>query len=223
MDSDTTSGTRQQPAAPSAEMGVRFTVLAPGQECAAGAALAASHAEYPAFCSVFPDRHRRARALLPFFTATVKDAINFGVVHAAFDGSTVLGAAVWLPPGGFPWSARRQAVAVPEFLRVLAAYPSRFPTFIRYGVAAQHAHPSDDHWYLVALGVRPGAQRTGLGTQLLAPVLQRAGQDKTCCYLETSDPSNVAFYERLGSAPSPRTWPWCPAVPLMSPCDEKPT
>lgn len=177
---------------------MRFTVLAPGQERAAGAALAASHAEYPAFCSLFPDPDRRARALLAFFTATVKDAINFGVVHAAFDGSTVIGAAVWLPPGGFPWSARRQAAAMPTFVRVFVAYPSRFATFISYGMAAQRAHPSDDHWYLVALGVRPGAQRTGLGTELLAPVLHRAGHDKASCYLETSDRCNVAFYERLG-------------------------
>lgn len=62
----------------------------------------------------------------------------------------------------------------------------------------QHAHPNDDHWYLVALGVRPGAQRTGLETELPAPVLQRAGQDKASCYLDTSGRCNVASTSGLG-------------------------
>lgn len=75
---------------------------------AAGEAFAASHAEYPAFRAVFPNPLRRGRALRAFFTATVADATTAGTVHAVCDGPVVLGAAVWLPPGGFPWSARRK-------------------------------------------------------------------------------------------------------------------
>ena len=177
---------------------VGITVPRPGQEVAAGAAFAATHAGYPAFRAVFPDPVRRVRALRPFLTAAVADAVGAGTVHVALDGPVVLGAAVWLPPGGFPWPARRQAAAAPAFLRVLAAYPSRFPTFLRYGMAAQRAHPADDHWYLAALGVRAEARRAGLARRLLAPVLQRADHDRVPCHCETSDRANVAFYERLG-------------------------
>lgn len=177
---------------------VSVVPLVPGQEGAAAAAFVASHADYPAFRAVFPDGRRRRRALLPFFTATVRDAIHTGVVDAVFDGTTVVGAAAWLPPRRSNWSLRRQATAVPAFLKVLAACPSRFTTLLRYGMAAQRAHPPGDYWYLVALGVRPDGRRSGLGTALLTPMLDRADREEVPCYLETSDPANVTFYERLG-------------------------
>ena len=174
------------------------TVLRPGQEQAAAAALVASHAQYPAFRHVFPDPIGRQRALLPFFTATVRDAVPFGAVHAVAEGATVLGVAVWLPPGAFPWSAGRKLRATPSFLRVLAAAPASFANFVRYGANAERAHPTDRHWYLVVLGVRPEAQRQGIGSLVLRPVLDRADEEGVACHLETSDRANVAFYQRLG-------------------------
>ena len=173
-------------------------MLMKGQVDAAAAALVASHADYPAFCHVFPDARRRARALAPFFRATVRDAVPFGAVQAAGDGAAVLAVAVWLPPGTFPWSALRKARATPSFMRVFAAYPSAFGSFGRYGSNAERVHPRERHWYLEVLGVRPGSQRQGLGTRLIQPVLDRADADCLPCFLETSDRANVPYYERFG-------------------------
>lgn len=172
-------------------------VLRPGQEAAAALAIAAGHADYPAFGHVFPDPRRRARALRPFFQATVRDAIPFGTVLAT-GGSEISAVAVWLPPGAFPWSASRKARATGAFLRVLAAGPKAFPTFVRYGANAERAHPVWPHWYLVVLSVRPRSQRQGLGSRLVEPVLRQADRDGLPCHLETSDPANVPFYERFG-------------------------
>jgi hypothetical protein len=87
--------------------GAGVTVLAPGQHDAGAAAIAAGHANYPTFRHVFPDPRRRARALRAFFTATVRDAIPFGSALAIWRGPLVAATAVWLPPGGTPWSRRR--------------------------------------------------------------------------------------------------------------------
>ena len=173
-------------------------VLMKGQVDAAAAALAASHADYPAFCHVFPDARRRARALAAFFRATVRDAVAFGAVQAAVENRVVLGVAVWLPPGTFPWSALRKARAAPSFMRVLAAYPFAFRTFVSYGSNAERVHPSERHWYLEVVGVRPGSQRQGLGARLIQPVLDQADADGDPCFLETSDRANVPYYERFG-------------------------
>ncbi len=173
-------------------------MLTRGRARAAGDALAASHAEYPAFRHVFPDRRLRDRALRPFFTATVADAIPFEAVYAAVDGQRVLGAAAWLPPGAFPWSAWRKAKATPAFLRVMAADPRSFPAFVRLGASAERAHPAEPHWFLEVLGIRPDAQRQGWGSRLVQPALERADAAGVPCALETSDPANAAYYQRFG-------------------------
>lgn len=78
--------------------------LPPGREWAAAATLAASHADYPSFRRVFAHPARRGRALPPFFAATIRDAMQVGVVRAVTEGPRVLAVAIWLPPGAFPWS-----------------------------------------------------------------------------------------------------------------------
>jgi ribosomal protein S18 acetylase RimI-like enzyme len=173
-------------------------VLGASQAAAAADAIASGHADYPAFRAVFPDPRRRARALRPFFRATVRDAIPFGGVWALVDGERVDAVAVWLPPGASPWTARRKARATPALLRVLAADPRAFPRFVRYGANAERAQPEEPHWYLVVLSVRPDAQRQGLGSRLVARGIARADAEHLPCSLETSDPANVAFYQRFG-------------------------
>jgi GNAT superfamily N-acetyltransferase len=116
------------------------------------------------------------------------------------DSGRVEAAAVWLPPGAFPWSVWRQARAIPALLRVFTADPRAFRRFSRYGANAAHVHPREPHWYLVVLSVRPDAQRGGYGSLLVRPALEWADRDGVGCYLETSNPVNVAFYERFGFA-----------------------
>jgi ribosomal protein S18 acetylase RimI-like enzyme len=173
-------------------------VLRRGQHRQAADTLVASHANYPAFRHIFPDPRSRVRALRPFFQATVRDAIPFGCVYAATDNDATAAVAVWLPPGAFPWTAARQARAAPTLIRTMIAAPGSFRTFMRLGSNAAHAHPVEPHWYLVVLGVHPNHQGDGHGSRLVAAGLHNADRDGTACHLETSDPANVAFYQRFG-------------------------
>ncbi len=179
-------------------MGPQIVVLGKGQAAAGAAALAASHADYPAFAHIYPDAQRRARVLSAFFEATVRDAIPFCAVYAAVEAGTVLGIAVWLPPGAFPWSGPRKLRATGAFMKVWAADPKGFRTFTQLGINSELNHPSDSHWSLEALGIRPDAQRQGLGSRLVRPILERADSEGVECYLETSNPANIAFYTRFG-------------------------
>ena len=187
---------RQMPMEIDKAMGV--SVVQPGHHRAAADAIAAGHADYPAFRHLFPDPGRRARALRAFFEATVRDATPFGSVLAITRGDRVDACAVWLPAGAFPWTPWRKLRAMPAFVRVLAADPRSFPAFARYGATVEQEHLDEPHWYLVVLSVRPECQRRGLGSRLVEPVLSVADRDGVPCRLETSDPANVAFYERFG-------------------------
>jgi Acetyltransferase (GNAT) family len=173
-------------------------VLRHGQQRAGAAAIAAGHANYPAFRHLFLDPRRRARVLPVFFEATVRDAIPYGSVLAAADGDRVEATAVWLPPGRFPWTPWRKLRATPAFTRIMITAPRVFPTFMRYGANIEAAHRDAPHWYLVVLSVRPESQRRGLGSRLVEPIFERADRDGVPCRLETSDPANVPFYERFG-------------------------
>ncbi len=168
-----------------------------GRHREAADVLVDSHGDYPAFRHVFASDRRR-RALRPFFEATVRDASCAGVVEGIVDGGRLAAAAVWLPPGAYPWSVRRQLRAAPALMRTALAAPGSFRAFAALGAAAAAAHPRDDHWYLVALGVRHGSHRRGLGSRLLAAGLRRADADEVDAYVETSDPDNLPFYTRSG-------------------------
>ncbi|MGD1938956.1 MAG: GNAT family N-acetyltransferase [Cyanophyceae cyanobacterium] len=56
----------------------------------------------------------------------------------------------------------------------------------------------DPHWYLIMLGVAPQYQGQGIGGELIQPILEQADRDQVPCYLETTTPAAMRFYERRG-------------------------
>lgn len=58
--------------------------------------------------------------------------------------------------------------------------------------------PAAAHYYLGTVGTRRTLHRGGLGSAVLAPVLERADAEGADAYLETSNEGNVAFYRSLG-------------------------
>ena len=52
------------------------------------------------------------------------------------------------------------------------------------------------HYYLAILGTDPQFQRTGAGTAVLAPVLERCDTEGLPAYLETQKEENIAYYAR---------------------------
>ena len=74
----------------------------------------------------------------------------------------------------------------------------RSATLGNYLAARRAELMHEPHLYLVALGVDPEQQGRGLGRALLRPVLERADDEMTLCYLETFLERTAGFYSRLG-------------------------
>ena len=76
-------------------------------------------------------------------------------------------------------------------------------------------HPPGAYAFLQFLGVDPERQGRGLGTALLAPLLERCDRDGVRAYLDATSPRNKRFYERHGfragapfaPAGGPPLWP----------------
>ena len=62
----------------------------------------------------------------------------------------------------------------------------------------EQRHPVEPHYYLSVIGTDPRRQGAGVGSALLAPVLQRCDAGQTAAYLECSKESNLSFYARHG-------------------------
>ncbi len=155
--------------------------------------LAAAFHDDPVFCWVYPDAARRADATQAFFALVVDELAPHDDTWTTTAGIT--GAALWVPYGHDPipedridkFMARLVELSGPDTDRMVAAIE-----------LLDQNHPSDPHEYLWFLGVVPVAQGHGLGSALMAPVLDRADRAGVPCYLEATSPRNKALYERHG-------------------------
>ena len=75
---------------------------------------------------------------------------------------------------------------------------SRFQSALGYMAPLRSTGVPVPHWYTMALGVDPEHQGTGIGRILLNCMFHRADSEHVPCYLETTQPKNVAFYINSG-------------------------
>ena len=156
-------------------------------------ALARAFHDDPVFEFLFPDRNRD-RTYRKFFELDLKR------LHLPHDETwttvgDVQGGALWAPPGQWRQSIWAMSKSLPGYLRILGR---KLPRALQALTQVESAHPPGDHYYLAVLGTEPSAQGKGVGSALLAPVLERCDREGIGAYLESSKQQNVAFYNRHG-------------------------
>lgn len=173
-------------------------------------ALAAAFRDDPVFSWIFPDPARRAVMTRHFFDLTVQALAPHDDMWTTADG--VVGAALWVPYGRPPMSeedGERFATTLAELAGPDAG------RLLEVMALLDDGHPAEPHEYLWFVGVVPAAQGAGVGSALMAPVLDRADRAGVPAYLEATSPLNRALYERHGfvaTAPvavagGPPLWP----------------
>ncbi|MFJ5548174.1 GNAT family N-acetyltransferase [Streptomyces sp. NPDC093225] len=170
----------------------------PGEGRAIAALLARAFADDPVMSWMLPDPSgRERRAALYFRLAQRRQRPRSGAVRvAATRDGRLLSAALWSGPGQWQTSPLQDLRAVPRYVRVFG------PGGLRRAAEVQNtlheAHPHLPHWYLPTVGTDPEVQGTGAGSALLREQLALCDLLGESAYLESSRPSNVPFYERLG-------------------------
>ena len=137
------------------------------------------------------EESRYARARL-FFRTDLGYISRSGKVLTTPD---LAGAALWLPPNKWKMPTKDFVRTAPNFLR---AFRTSIPNGLRFNMLIEEIHPRAPHWYLAVLGTDPLRQGRGVGGALIGNITDRADRDEVGCYLESSKPGNVPYYERFG-------------------------
>ncbi|MEW6433149.1 MAG: GNAT family N-acetyltransferase [Myxococcota bacterium] len=171
-----------------------------GMHAAAASVLGHAFAGDPAFRHALPDDARRV-AQLTWLCARVMRFVELsgGRVDVAGDGPRAV--ALWAPVTR-AWREPlgrlvRSGLAATPFVLGLGAV-RRLAALGRVTGALHAALAPVPHDYLLQLAVAPGEQGRGLGSALLREGLERSSRAGRAVWLETTNPANVAFYERHG-------------------------
>jgi GNAT superfamily N-acetyltransferase len=140
-----------------------------------------------------PDNLRPA-VLERFHGARLRHLLVDQEVWTTPDCSSV---ALWAPPKRWRTTPRQDLELARGMLHPWLLW--RAPLIVGGLLGLERRHPrSPPHWYLAILGTDPAAQGQGLGSAVLAPVLEQCDADGVGAFLESSKERNIAFYARHG-------------------------
>lgn len=153
--------------------------------------LAQAFFDDPVISWAFPDDDRRRELLPDVFSLFVDGFLPASEVRVTEDE---IGAALWMPP-----SADAVDKDPDEMVRQIQALAGAdAERFLALVTLMDEHHPHAPAYYLLAIGVRPASQRTGVGSALMRPVLEQCDRDGVPAYLEATSERSRKLYERHG-------------------------
>ncbi|QBD76961.1 N-acetyltransferase [Ktedonosporobacter rubrisoli] len=174
-----------------------FQPLTPQQLTQASAMIGKAFWADPLSIYIYPHEAERARRLVLMYSIPLRYALRYGETLVA---SGLTGVSCWISPEYTNLDNLRM-------LRVgalRAACGMGLVGLWRINAADSYTRNihrrciSEPHWYLWLLGVEPALQGQGLGSRLLRAGLERVDAASLPCYLDTTNPANVAFYQKFG-------------------------
>lgn len=160
---------------------------------ALGQVLGGAFQDDPVWMWVCPDPAKRRRFLGQLLGQVIRSRVARGW---AWTTDHHEGGAVWAAPDEWKMSTSEiLRCAVPGVRSIgLRNARSRMVALD----AMEQGHPSEPHWYLEILAARVDLRGRGVGSALMAPMIERCDVEGTAAYLESSKQENLAFYHRFG-------------------------
>jgi GNAT superfamily N-acetyltransferase len=163
----------------------------------------------PLHDAVFGDGAARRQArLLRFIRPLVGYVEANGTLLGACAGGELVGVLGVMKPGrcrvgAFAFSNGTEGIKSQfDSLRLISLL-GRQPPGVALRMAAwmmrwRRNDPSEPHWHLGPMAVRPAFRRRGIARRLMTRVCARIDASRGVAFLETDLPANAAFYESLG-------------------------
>jgi len=148
----------------------------------------------PVMSWILREQQSRTRRLARLFSVQLRG--HYLPLQTVWTTADRSGAALWAPPGHAIIAPTTILRFLPDMMRALGRHAVRALRTLNH---VERQHPKDPpHWYLGVLGTRQAAQGKGVGSALLAPILERCDEEGVPAYLESSKHANIAFYRRHG-------------------------
>ena len=164
----------------------------PGDLAAIGRCLSRAFEDDPVSVFLFPNARTRRRRLVGFYRMVLPLLSAHGAIYT---DPEIRAAAVWQAPS--PPKASRAGELLTA-LSMMTALRSASRRGLQLSRVVARSHPRVPHWYLGILGTSPDYQGKGIGSTVLAPILEHCDADGLPAYLESSKQRNIPFYERHG-------------------------
>lgn len=162
--------------------------------------LVAAFAADPLMAHLFPGpTETRLRMSGRFFSLLLRARVALDMPAMVLrDGQGLGGVAMGYTTARPAWPADINA----EWASFMAYEPGFQARFGAYDAASSAGEPATPHYYLGVIGVAPRLKGTGLGSRLLQAYCAASAADPASSgvYLDTTNPANLAFYERHGFA-----------------------
>ncbi len=157
--------------------------------------LADSFADDPVQRWLFAGSADHRASLGRFFRFFVDEYFSLGHVYLV-RGASNAGGAMWAPPDR---DILHDEARLAELITLVQTEIGEDPTprLMELARAAEY-RPTSPHFYLGILGVAPASQGAGIGGDLVTPMLANCDEAGIVAHLESSNPRNIGFYERLG-------------------------
>ncbi|WP_407555477.1 GNAT family N-acetyltransferase [Streptomyces sp. Pv4-95] len=181
---------------PSVHLPVPARVATPKDIDAIVDAMTTAFFQDPLWGPAFPDEPRRAMQAAAMWRLYVTSAQRYPWTLVT---PGVEAAAVWIPPNGTELTPHEEAGL--EELLTQAAGTEAAKAILAIYAQLEAAHPTEPCFYLTLLGVHGNHRGKGLGMGLLAESLIRIDALGAPAYLESSNPANIARYQRAGFIP----------------------
>lgn len=186
---------------PIGTLNVKVVRLERSQIPAASVISSTAFVDDPLFACILPPSESERLKFLRWFGRMSMD-YGLPLGHLYTTAEPMHGVALWIPPGQYPLNPWRM-LALGLYQLPFRLGFGKFAQFWQLFQTVEDWHQYDvptPHWYLSMLAVAPNSQGRGVGGQLLQPILQQADRDGLSCYLETTTPGAMRFYQRHGFA-----------------------
>lgn len=146
---------------------------------------------------MLPGMRRRRLAIASGDTVLFAEGILFGTAYVAVLEGKVVGALSWLDPPQHPRPRLRAVLLDVARAPFLFCPPHGFDG-LRFQPALDAFHRNEPSLYFTIAATSPTVQRRGVASALLSLMVKQADEQGVSVFLETSNPPNIALYQKFG-------------------------